>query len=208
MTEELSEKIVDTALSLLAESGVDGMRGENVVQRLKVAPGEFARLFPDDRALWSALLSRVHRRLMSLVEHAAARGTDSLDALEQVFHSHVSFISANPAIPRLLFHLSQSDDPPLRAQVVRIAADYESGLVVLMNQAKAEGRIGPDVDIRAAAMLFITTIHGLVFRALMTGETGTLVNGAQRVLVIYMDGMRFGALSRSRNADTAAKLVR
>ncbi len=199
--EQLRDKVADAALALLTESGLEGLSPENIVQRARIDPGEFPRLFPEKHALWSALLLRVHHRLMYLVEHAAVGRSGSLGALERMFHSHVSFIAKNPAVPKLLLHLSQTDDPSLRVLVARIIADYESGLSVLINRAKAEGQVRADVDTRAAAMLFITMIHGLVLRALMTGETQTLMEGAISILPVYLDGIRSGAPRRSGDAD-------
>jgi len=184
------ERIIRVAMDLLRQEGPESVNARRIAKHLDVHPQHVDELFPDDGALWSAILNRVHDSLMRLLEHVAAGATDPLAALEDTFDSHVSYISKNPVIAQLLTHLSQSRGPQLRRQVRRIVQGYESNLAILISLAQKQDLVRPDVEASAAARLFITMIHGLVFRTFMTGESDSMVDDPSQIFSIYVAGIQ------------------
>lgn len=192
-TRSRGEKIVRAAMDLMRQAGWEHASLGRVADHTGLKEEEIARVFPDERALWSAILSRVHERLMLLLEHVAASGTDPLDALRRVFESHASYIAKNPVVPQLLLSVSQSGDPALRRQVREIMEGYEANIAVLVGLGKNQGLVKEAIDPRTAALLFLSMIHEFVFRAVVVGDGESIREEAQSMFALYLTAVRSGS---------------
>ncbi len=70
----------------------------------------------------------------------------------------------------------------------RIRAHLQAG--------KAAGEISPELDLDAAATLFVGTIQGLVMQFLIAGDMGLIRDSAPRVFAIYLAGIRSSTCAR------------
>lgn len=186
------ERIVRAAMDLMRQAGWEHASIGRVAGRTGIKEEEIARVFPDERALWSAILSRVHERLMLLLEHVAARGSDPLDALQRVFESHASYIAKNPVVPQLLLSVSQSGDPELRREMREIMEGYEANIAILIGLGKNQGLVKEAIDPRTAALLFLSMIHEFVFRAVVIGDGESILEEAQAMFALYLATIRSG----------------
>ena len=87
-----------------------------------------------------------------------------------MFMAHVKFIREFPGVPRLVFaELQQPDSSPVRQRVQQIMRRYRQMLAEILGKAKAARLIGSDVDVQAAAALFLGAIQGLVMQSMLGG---------------------------------------
>ena len=66
---------------------------------------------------------------------------------------------------------------------------YSARLHRLLAQGQAQGALHADLDVSAAATLFIGTVQGLVMQSLITGDMPRMCSDAQRVFAIYQRGI-------------------
>jgi hypothetical protein len=107
-----------------------------------------------------------------------------------MFMSHVEFVIEHPGVPRMMFgELQRAEaspakrhgpdpDPALRGTPARRAG-----------AGKAGGEIAPEVDVEAAATLFIGTIQGLVMQSMLSGDIKRMRAEAPGVFAIYQRGI-------------------
>ncbi len=183
-------KVVRTAMELMRRGGWTEMSPARVAQAAGMDEATLRRIFPDAQALWSAIFTRAHDRLMQRLEHAAASADDPLDALRRVFHSHVAYVTYNPIFRQLLLAVSHTSDPALRRQVREVTQGYEASLLILIGNAKARGLLQDRVDPGAAVLFFRAMIHTFVHRALVTGGSGDIAGDAETMFSIYRDEIR------------------
>lgn len=191
--------VIRAAMDLLRLEGPGSVNARCIAEYLDLHPQQVKELFPDNEALWKAILNRVRDRLMQLLEHEAMATRNPLQAITNIFDSHVSYIYRNPVVAHLLVYLLQTQNPDLRRQVQRIVQGYESDFSILISLARAKCLVRAEVDPQTAARLIITMIQGLIFRTLISEESDSIRNIARRVFTIYMNGIQAHTIGKRRS---------
>lgn len=189
--EERQEEIVRVAIDLAAKTGVDSVTTQDMADAMGLTQGAIFRHFPTKDDIWLAAIRWIRRGLLNVVEVAAARSENPLEALEGIFLAHVSFVSRYPGFPRIVF----SDqllrrDARLKQLIQEVITGYEAKIAGILAQAKAAGLARPDLDESSAATLFIGMIQGLVLQWNIFGGQRSLPEAAKKVFPIYLNGIR------------------
>jgi TetR/AcrR family transcriptional regulator len=148
------------------------------------------QLFSEPRKRTERLLTALHQRLMTLLDYQCSRSNDPLKTLEEIFHSHLRFMTKNPLVPRLLQHLMESRESEVHQQAKEIIRLYEFDILLIIRGAKAKGMLHEGVDTRAAASLFVSMLQGIVLRSQITGDTKAVLADAKAMIRGYLDTMR------------------
>ncbi len=188
--EERKDEIIKAAVDLAGERGVDSVTTQDMASAVGVTQGAIFRHFPTKDMIWLGVIQWVRGRLMSVLDSAANQGNDALDSLEKMFFAHLGFVEKVPAIPKLIFTdqlLKKS--PGIKALIRTILADYEAKVTDLMILAKSQNLVRPDLDERAAAVMFTGMIQGLVMRVSVIEARKSLVAEGKLVFPIFLRGI-------------------
>lgn len=190
-TEARQREIVATVLALARERGPDAITTQAIADRMGVTQGAVFRHFPDKEAIWLAVFAWVRESLGAAFATAMGKATSPLAKIEQAFLAHVSFIAANPGVPRVMFHeLQYPGDSPVRTDVRTMITGYQQRLMQLFAQAKASEELPDDLDTTLASVLFIGAVQGLVIQASLAGDEAAMVKRARKVWPLLLDGYR------------------
>ena len=194
--DERREGIIRVTLGLAAKQGVDDVTTQDMAQAMGVTQGAVFRHFLSKDAIWLAVMQWVRDRLMGVLGRAAEQGRDPLDALQRMFFAQINFIASHPAIPRVLMseHL-HGRSAALRRLVTEIMLGYEAKIAGLLTDAQAQGLARADLDVHAAATLYIGMIQGLVLQtSILRGQSTltarTLTAEAARTFPVFMQAIR------------------
>jgi AcrR family transcriptional regulator len=194
--DERREEIIRVTLELAAKQGVDDVTTQDMAQAMGVTQGAVFRHFLSKDAIWLAVMQWVRDRLMGVMGRAAEQGSDPLDALQRMFFAQIEFIASHPAIPRVLVseHL-HGRSAALRRLVTEIMLGYEAKIAGLLADAQAQGLARVDLDVHAAATLYIGMIQGLVMQtSILRGQrtltARTLTAEAARTFPVYLQAIR------------------
>lgn len=191
LTDERQREIVATVLALARERGPDAITTQAIADRMGLTQGAVFRHFADKQAIWLAVLTWIRTSLGAVFAAAVAKADTPLSRIEQAFLAHVAFISANPGVPRVMFHeLQYPGDSPARVEVRAMITEYGQGLALLFKQAKTAGELPADLDIALAPMLFIGAVQSLVIQAALGGNEAEMVKRARRLFPLLLDGYR------------------
>jgi TetR/AcrR family transcriptional regulator len=92
----------------------------------------------------------------------------------------------HPGVPRVIFQeLQHAQDTPLKARVRLLMQDYRELLGDLLQRARKAKAMAPDVDLQAAAVLFIGTVQGLVMQSLLSDQPGAMARQAPAVYALF-----------------------
>ena len=161
-----------------------------IAKHMRVTQGALFRHFPSKDAIWRAVMEWMAERLLGRIDHAA-QGIDSpVAALRAMFMSHVEFVIEHPGVPRMMFgELQRAEASPAKDMARTLIRRYGDRLRALLERGKAGGEIAPEVDVEAAATLFIGTIQGLVMQSMLSGDIGRMRAEAPGVFAIYQRGI-------------------
>lgn len=195
-TEERQSEIIRVAVDLAAEKGVDNVTTQNMADAMKVTQGAIFKHFTTKDDIWLGVMQWIREQLMKVLEKAATEATDPIDAIERMFFAHIAFIGKHPAIPRLLFsELLHKKSSKLRDLIQEIISGYEAKIAGLLDAAKAQSLVAPDLDSKSAAVLYIGMIQGLVMQVSIFGGKRSLQQEAEKTFPIYLHGIKTRDLS-------------
>lgn len=185
------EEAVDAVIDLACEHGPEGITTQAIATRIGVTHGALFRHFPDKAAIWRAVFDWLGVRLGRVADAAFAAGGDPLAILERLFHAQVAFVAGHPGVPRILFHeLQRPADSALHGLARNIVGGYRERVRTLIMRAKVAGQLPSGLDEGAAAVLFISTVQGLVVQSTLFSGTLDMRDAARKVFPLLLDGFR------------------
>lgn len=184
---------VQAVIDLAAEQNPAEITTTAIADRMGLTQGALFRHFPTKEAIVEATMSWVGERLLVSVDKAAEGAASPAAALEAMFMTHIDFVSKHPGVPRMLFgELQRSGETLAKRMVQTLIRQYEQRLRRLMEAGKAQGELSAELDVDAAAVLFIGTIQGLVMQSLLAGKVSRIRRDAPAVFAIYRRGIESG----------------
>ena len=189
-TESRQAEIITTVVALAAERNPADVTTTDIAKAMNVTQGALFRHFPTKEAMRLAVIEWIETQLMAKLGDAQASAPDVLSGLEAMFLAHVKFIREFPGVPRLVFaELQQPDSSPVRQRVQQIMQRYRQMLAETLGKAKAAQLIRDDVDVQAAAALFLGAIQGLVMQSMLGGVSPDAEEPVLGVLYLYLAGL-------------------
>lgn len=188
--EERRAATVQAVVDLAAERNPAEITTTAIANRMGLTQGALFRHFPTKDEILEATMAWVGERLLIGVDKAAEGATSPAAALKAMFMAHIDFVSKHPGVPRILFGELQGSGETLAKRMVQtFIRQYEQRLRRLMEAGKAQGELDPDLDVNAAAVLFIGTVQGLVMQSLLAGMSSRIRRDAPAVFAIYLRGI-------------------
>lgn len=182
---------VETVLALAAEQNPSEITTAAIADRMRLTQGALFRHFPTKEALWTAVMEWVAERLMQRIERAVSEAPSPLEALRGMFLAHAAFVVEHPGVPRMLFgELQRAEASGAKRMAQTLIRRYGERVRALLEAGQAGGEIATDIDLDAAATLFIGTIQGLVMQSLLAGDPDRIQREAPAVLALYLRGIR------------------
>ena len=128
----------------------------------------------------------VAKRLLARIDKAMQGQDTAIAALRAAFMSHIQFISDHPGVPRLLFsELQRKENTAAKKLVNILLSQYQQRLQHTLEQGKQDQELDAQLDVAAAATLFIGSIQGLVVQSIVLGNSDMLLSAAQDIFVLY-----------------------
>ena len=181
---------VQAVVDLAAQQNPAEITTAAIADRMGLTQGALFRHFPNKDAILEATMSWVSERLLISVDKAAEGAASPVAALEAMFMTHIDFVAKHPGVPRMLFgELQRAGETLAKRMVQTLIRQYEQRLRRLMEEGKAHGELDAELDVDAAAVLFIGTIQGLVMQSLLAGKVNRIRREAPAVFAIYRRGI-------------------
>ena len=188
-------QIVETVLELVAAEGTEAVSFQRVADAIGVTQPAVLRHFATKEAMWLAVMDWLEERLVAIYSAAGDDpGESGVVALSRIFLGHVRLIQRYPALAKLVFadHL-RLQYPSLHTRFSRIHKAYTARLCATLDRAKTEGAVPRSLDPKDPATMFLSLIQGLGFQFAIARLPVTLVEEAERVFAIYLQGITAGA---------------
>ena len=189
--DERKAVIVATVVELAAEQNPGEITTTAIARQMDLTQGALFRHFPCKDAIWQAVMEWVAADLLGRVEQSAQKATTPFAALEAIFAAHLDFVITHPGVPRILFYeLQRAEETAAKRMVRTLFKQYSERLIILLEEGKAQGELATQINVAAAAALFLGMIQGLVMQALIAGEPGKIDTKAQEVFALYRRSIR------------------
>lgn len=182
---------VEAIISLAAERNPSEITTGEIAERMNLTQGALFRHFRTKDAMWHTVMAWVAEQLLARIDEAARRATSPLSAVEAMFMTHLDFVSEHPGVPRILFgELQRAKDTATKRLVRTLLTHYSQRLHRLLEQAKNQGEVSAEVDVKAAATVFLGLIQGLIMQGLVVGKSPAPGGAAVGTFAIFVRGVR------------------
>jgi TetR/AcrR family transcriptional regulator len=190
-TEARQAEIVAAALRLAQNGSPASITTFDLAGAVGVSQGALFKHFASKEAIWLAVMVWVTEHLLQSLHEAAEQAATPTDALRNVFDAHVRFVMTHPGVPRVIFHeLQQPEDSPLKQQVRGLMQSYRQLLLELLQSSVQRGDAEANLDVSAAATLFMGVVQGLVMQSMLSGQIANMSAQAASVFDLYLRGIR------------------
>ena len=163
--QETIEEILDIALEVMAEEGVNGLTLAEVARRLGVQPPSLYKYFDSLMSLYDSLFRRGQHAHLEAMRAAMEPAEPGLDALQAGLEASGRWCLANGAIAQLMFWRPV---PRFEPSADSMAPSIE--MVEMQRQALADaiaaGQLGPEAGSEQAVYVVSVFISGVIGQAL------------------------------------------
>jgi AcrR family transcriptional regulator len=152
------DRLVTAAQELFARDGYDATSTEAVLQRSGVSRGSLYHHFPDKKALFEAVLIRVHAEVVQITIRAARGSTDGVEALKAGCLAWIK-LARDPSISRIVLI-----DAPSVVGWVRwrqIDEEHSFGVVKAGLRAAAKRDLLPEQMIEPVGHILLAALNEL-----------------------------------------------
>jgi len=191
-TELRQAGLVDAALMLAAQRSPADITTADLAHAVGISQGAVFKHFTSKEAVWLAVLDWTAETLMARLQ-LAAQGAEhaAFPALRAVFLAHVDFVMHYPGVPRLIFQeLQRPGTTALKSRGHALMQRYRQLLLGVLRQAQTQQVLRPNIDLQAAAVLFIGSVQGLVMQAMLANDVQAMATQAPGVFAILQQGLQ------------------
>lgn len=193
-TDSRKQQIVDTVLRLVAAHGAEAVSAQLVADTIGVTQPAVFRHFPTKEAMWLAVMDWLEQQLVAIYSAADGFHEPALVAVSRMFLEHAKLIERYPALAKLVLsdHL-RLQYPALQGRFGKIHKAYTARLSALVERARADGAVMPNVAGKDAATMFLSLIQGLGFQFVIARLPMRLTTEAERILALYLQAVTASA---------------
>ena len=192
-SEDRRAATVGAVIALAADHDPGEISTTAIAKHMGVTQGALFKHFPTKDAILEAVMTWVADRLLARVDSAASAMPTASQALEAMFLAHTSFVTEHPGVPRMMFgELQRAGSTAPKRMAATMLRQYAERLRLQLERGRTSGEVAPQLDMEAAATLFVGTIQGLVMQALIAGDVQRISRDAPRVFAIYLRGITKG----------------
>jgi len=178
---------VNAVMQLAAEKNPAEITTAEIAERMNLTQGALFRHFPTKDALWQSVMEWLSGQLLGRIDKVIETTESALEALERMFMAHIDFVAEHPGVPRMIFaELQRPEKSSAKKIVETMLLRYGERLEKLLEKGVVQGTICLDLDVKAASVMFIGIIQGLVMQSLIAGDTSPLLSNAKPVFTLFL----------------------
>jgi AcrR family transcriptional regulator len=162
--QETIDEILDIAVAIMSEEGVNGLSLSEVARRLGVQPPSIYKYFPSLMAIYDELFLRGQSVHLDVMRDAMSTADPGLDALIAGLEASGRWLLANRAVAELLFWrpVPRFEPSPAAMAISQEMIDIQRAV---LGDAVIAGQLGPGADSDEAVFLISTLIIGVLSQA-------------------------------------------
>lgn len=193
---EKERVLLDAALMLFLNRGVEGVSVDDITRSANVAKGSFYRYFKDQEALVETLVQPTRRVLMTALDEVAAALETAVDRESQfsmyrkVGAALATLIMEHPGVVRLYLQESRAPAVGARRPLVKLATDINRIAIELTLTAQRL-KIFKEFPPAVSALTVVGASEKLILGVLLDQELGNPLEIPNALVSLIFDGIGY-----------------
>lgn len=189
-SEERKTEIVNAALNLLMEEGMQSLTIKNISSQNHISEAAIYRHFTDKHAILMALVDAFEKNLMHAINNPLKKYQNPLKRLQEIMRSHMLFTEKSKGI---FFSITgeavHCNDDELRRKVINIIETYKSKVKKILQEAMVKGLIREDINLDAVSLSFFGLIQTAIIRYALTDYTLPPFSNFNTIWKLFLNGI-------------------
>lgn len=187
---EKYDRILESAIEVVAEKGFQHARISDIASRAGVADGTVYLYFQNKNHILRTAIDSVFDQFSSRVSTALEGSTDPLEQLRIIAHLHLETLLSRRNLAIILQTQVRQSARFIEQFSHQALVDYINLVRETIRRGQSEGIIRAEVSARVAALCLFGTIDELISSWLFTGRPLDAEQAAAQVLDIVLNGIR------------------
>jgi AcrR family transcriptional regulator len=155
-------QIAEAAGRLISKHGSENLTIKSIASEVGISEAAIYRHFRSKSDVLILLAGHIGETLVGDIDDAAFNETNSLVALEKALNRHISAIERRHGISfQIISEIISLGDKKLNQQASEALDKYIAKLRYMLDQAKNQQAVKPDIDTASTALLISSVIQGL-----------------------------------------------
>jgi TetR/AcrR family fatty acid metabolism transcriptional regulator len=184
------DRILEAAIVVIAEKGLDGARISDIATRAGMADGTVYLYFESKRHILRAAIDHAFRQFLGRVSAAFAGIEDPLEQLRIIARIHFETMIENRPLAVILQTQVRRSTEHLQQFSHAALTGYLGVLRDTIRRGQQRGLIRAGISDRVAALIFFAAINGMTRDWLYTGRPMDAAQTAGEVMDMLLLGMR------------------
>lgn len=170
MKTERQKEIIETALRLIAERGIQGLTIKNLAHEIGISEPAIYRHYENKIQILLAILDLFRIYSAKLFEEAALEKSEALEKIDHLFSRHFEAFSSNPSLVAVIFSEEIfRNEPVLVEKISDIVSQNDKMLVSIISVGQQDGCIRNDVEAAHLAIMVMGALRLFVKRWQFSG---------------------------------------
>ncbi len=159
-TELRKEEIIEAALGLVEQSGIDSLSIADIANAINLVPSAIYRHFQSKEAIIQSIIEYVGKILNKNILYVLKNERETQKRLKLLLDFHFQFVGGKRIIPQILFSvLGSNKNLFLKQEMVAITLGYVEAIKNIIAEGQSKDEIAADIDPNSAALLFFGLIQ-------------------------------------------------
>ncbi len=192
-TDIRQDQIAEAALNIARSQGIRALNVAAVAQKVGIVPSALYRHYKNKSEIVTAVLNLIGLRLNAHFQEVVKQDLCSLDKLKLLLDRHITMISGNNAIPRIIFSEEVIGGmPEMRRQLYDIIVNVIGNVATIVREGQTGGTIRKDLDAENIAVSFMGMIQpAAIIWSLSAGEFD-IASHSQKAWTLFLDSIQTG----------------
>ena len=192
-SEKRRAEIVEAALGLLMEEGMQSLTIKNISSRNNISEAAIYRHFPDKHAILMSLVDAFQENLMFAINNPLKNHQNPLKRLQEIMKSHMIFTEkAKGVFFSVTGEAVHCNDDELRKKILDVIEIYKTEIKKILQEAKAKGLIRKDIHLDAASLSFFGLIQTAIIQYALTNYTVPPISKFNNIWKLFLYGILNG----------------
>lgn len=153
-------EIVETALELISELGIQGLTMKNLSKRIGISEPAIYRHYENKIDIMIAILHILKEKTGNIFENEHKANRTALEKIEDLFMQHFQNFSENPALLSVIFSEEIfRNEPDLIKKIFEVIEKNGNILKEIIKQGQNNGEIRHDIDVNHLATMIMGSLR-------------------------------------------------
>lgn len=178
-------------MDILVSGGMGQLTMQALADRIGITDAAIYKHFAGKSEILLAMLETVQENLLERIESVVRSERTAVEKLQQMLHTHLSYIEEEHGRPHVLFSEAlYNAGPELKNGMWSIMQGYRELLHTVLQEGKQAGEIRADLNEDAFTTVFLGTVQATVTRWALTGFDGSPGDKAENLWEILERNLR------------------